>query len=138
MSKRLRVLDLYDLRSLIENTAFRELKQGWHLTAFPKRSLPAARAHVYLTLLCFSLVNAYHTHHGRALARNGIRRQRILAFEGILVMVIDDASHSFAFFHLEELLTLLGHSPMTCLAFHPQQVLRRYAAQSLCWNLSCA
>ena len=26
-------LDLYDLRSLIENTAFRELKQGWCLTS---------------------------------------------------------------------------------------------------------
>jgi len=124
----LRVLDLYDLRSLIENTAFRELKQGWHLTAFPKRSLPAARAHVYLTLLCFSLVNAYHTHRGQSLARNGIRRQRILDFEAVLVMVIDDASHSFAIFHLEELLTLLGHPPATCLAFQPTEVLLRYAA----------
>lgn len=124
----LRVLDLYDLRSLIENTAFRELKQGWHLTAFPKRSLPAARAHVYLTLLCFSLVNAYHTHRGQSLARNGIRRQRTLDFEALLVMVIDDASHSFAFFHLEELLTLLGHPPATCLAFQPVEVLLRYAA----------
>ena len=124
----LRVLDLYDLRSLIENTAFRELKQGWHLTAFPKRSLPAARAHVYLTLLCFSLVNAYHTQRGQSLARNGIRRQRIHDFEGMLVMVIDETSHAFALFHLEELLTLLGHPPTFCLAIHPQEVLHRYAA----------
>lgn len=128
VSQPLRVLDLYDLRSLIENTAFRELKQGWHLTAFPKRSLPAARAHVYLTLLCFSLVNAYHTHHGQTLARNGIRRQRLLDFHSILLIVIDDASSSFAIFHIEELLTLLGHPPSLCLTIQPSEVLLRYAA----------
>lgn len=128
VSQPLRVLDLYVLRSLIENTAFRELKQGWHLTAFPKSSLPAARAHVNFTLLCFSLVNAYHTHHGHALARNGIRRQRILDFQCVLLMVIDAPSRSFALFHLEELLTLLGHPPSVCLTFQPKEVLLRYAA----------
>jgi hypothetical protein len=35
VSKPLRVLALYDRRSLIENTAFRELKQGWHLPLSP-------------------------------------------------------------------------------------------------------
>ena len=128
VSQPLHILDLYDLRSLIENTAFRELKQGWHLTAFPKRTLAAARAHVYLTLLCFSLVYAFSTHRGQALARNGIRRQRSHDFQGLLVMVIDDNSHSFALFHLEELLTLLGHPPATCLAIQPHEVLHRYAA----------
>jgi len=128
VSQPLRALDLYDLRSLIENTAFRELKQGWHLTAFPARCLSAARAHVYLTLLCFTLVNAYHTHTGQALAHNGIRRQRAYDFESLLVMVIDDASHTFALFHIEELLTLLGHPPTICLTIHPDEVLLRYAA----------
>jgi hypothetical protein len=128
VSQPLHSLDLYDLRSLIENTAFRELKQGWHLTAFPKRTLSAARAHVYLTLLCFTLVNAYSTHRGQALARHGIRRQRLHDFEGLLVMVIDDTTHTFALFHIEELLTLLGHPPATCLAIQPDQVLLRYAA----------
>ena len=33
----LAVIDLYDLRSLIENTLFRELKQGWFVPeAFPQ------------------------------------------------------------------------------------------------------
>ena len=35
VTKPLEVLDLYDLRSLIENTAFRELKQGWCLKQYP-------------------------------------------------------------------------------------------------------
>jgi hypothetical protein len=128
VSQPVRILDLYDLRSLIENTAFRELKQGWHLTAFPTRTLSAARAHVYLTLLCFTLVNAYHTQRGQALARNGIRRHRAHHFECLLIMVVDDLSHSFALFHIEELLTLLGHPPTICLTIQPDEVLSRYAA----------
>jgi hypothetical protein len=45
------VLDLYDLRSLIENTAFRELKQGWGLEHYPKKTAAAVRGHVVLTLV---------------------------------------------------------------------------------------
>ena len=124
----LRVLDLYDLRSLIENTAFRELKQGWHLLRFPKRNPAAVRSHVYLTLLCFTVVNAYHSHRGQALMKNGMRRCRTQHFEGLLVMVIDDASDCYALFHLEELLTLLGHPPNICLSVDPNDVLQRYGA----------
>jgi hypothetical protein len=123
----LRILDLYDLRSLIENTAFRELKQGWHLLRFPKRNPQAMRGHVYLTLLCFTVVNAYHSHQGQSLRNNGIRQQRLHRFETLLVMVIDDETDYFAFFHLEELLTLLGHPPDICLAINPHEVYQRYA-----------
>jgi len=123
----LRILDLYDLRSLIENTAFRELKQGWNLLRFPKRNPEAMRAHVYLTLLCFTVGNAYHSHQGQSLMSNGIRQQRLHTFEALLVMVIDDMAGYYAFFHLEELLTLLGHPPETCLAINPDEVLQRYA-----------
>ncbi len=126
VAKPLRVLDLYDLRSLIENTAFRELKQGWHLTAFPKRSLPAARAHVFLTLILFSLLNAFCSQRGQSLARHGVRRQRLADFQSLLVMVVDDENQTFAFFQLEELLILLGHPPSTCLFTDPLEVRRRY------------
>jgi hypothetical protein len=126
VTKPLHVLDLYDLRSLIENTAFRELKQGWHLTAFPKRSLAAARAHVFLTLILFSLVNAFCSQRGKALVQNGIRRQRLADFQSLLVMVIDDEIHSFAFFQLEELLILLGHPSNVCLFADPNDVRQRY------------
>jgi hypothetical protein len=126
VSKPLHILDLYDLRSLIENTAFRELKQGWHLTAFPKRTLAAARAHVFLTLILFSLVNAFCSHRGQALARNGIRHQPLTEFQSLLVMVVDDETESFAFFQLEELLILLGHPPTICLFTDPLEVRHRY------------
>lgn len=126
VSKPLHILDLYDLRSLIENTAFRELKQGWHLTAFPKRALPAARAHVFLTLILFSLVNAFCAQRGKALAQNGIRRQRLADFQSLLVMLIDDETQTFAFFSLEELLILPGHPPKLCLFTDPIEVSRRY------------
>ncbi len=59
VDKPLDVLDLYDLRSLIENTAFRELKQGWNLKSYPKKTQAAVRGHVFLTLLTFSLANAF-------------------------------------------------------------------------------
>lgn len=124
----LRILDLYDLRSLIENTAFRELKQGYHLGHFPKRSLAAARAHVFLTLILFSVLNAFLSQRGQSLFHNGIRRQRLTAFESLLIMVVDDATQSFALFHLEELLILLGHPPQLCLQHQPVDVLSRYAA----------
>lgn len=122
----LRILDLYDLRSLIENTAFRELKQGWHLLRFPKRNPQAVRSHVYLTLLCFTVVNAYHSHQGQSLMQNGIRQQRLHSFAALLVMVVDDEAGYFAFFHLEELLILLGHPPDVCLAVNSSEVYQRY------------
>jgi hypothetical protein len=123
----LRILGLYDLRSLIENTAFRELKPGWHLLRFPKRNPQAMRGHVYLTLLCFTVVNAYHSHQGQSLMNNGIRQQRLHSFEALLVMVMDDETGYFALFHLEEILTLLGHPPDVCLAINPREVYQRYA-----------
>lgn len=73
-------------------------------------------------------VNAFHTQRGQALAHNGIRRQRAHDFAGLPIMVIDDASHTFALFHIEELLTLLGHPPTICLTIQPDQVLQSYAA----------
>jgi len=127
ISQPMRILDLYDFRSLIENTAFRELKQGWNLLRFPKRNPEAMRAHVYLTLLCFTVVNAFQSHQGQSLMNNGIRQQRLQSFEALLVMVIDDEAGCYAFFHLEELLTLLGHPPETCLAINPDEVLQGYA-----------
>ena len=108
------VLDLYDLRSLIENTAF------------PKRSLAAVRAHVFLTLILFSLVNAFCSQRGQSLAKNGIRRQRLSDFQSLLVMVIDDQSQPFAFFHLEQLLILLAPPPNICLFSDPNEVRQRY------------
>jgi len=72
----LRVLEQYDLRSEVENQGFRELKQGYHLLKYPQKTSPAVRAHVVLTLVIYSLVNAYKSQRGQRLAHLGIRRWR--------------------------------------------------------------
>ncbi len=76
VSRPLRVLEQYDLRSEIENQGFRELKQGYHLLRYPQKTNSAVRAHALLTLIIYSLVNAYKSQRGQRLAHLGIRRWR--------------------------------------------------------------
>jgi hypothetical protein len=120
----LAVLDCYDLRSLIENCAFRELKQGWCLAKFPKRTQEAVRAHVFLTLVMFTLTNAYRTDIGQELAQAGIRRQRLAWEEANKVLVV--AGDYYAIFDLEELLIILGCQPEICWRVDPPDVRKRY------------
>ncbi|MFH1757977.1 MAG: transposase [Pseudomonadota bacterium] len=76
VSRPWKVLERYDLRSEIENQGFRELKQGYHLLKYPQKTQAAIRAHVILTLVIYSLVNAYKSQRGQRLAHLGIRRWR--------------------------------------------------------------
>jgi hypothetical protein len=122
------IFDYYDLRSLIENCLFRELKQGFNLLAFPKKTADAVRGHVYLTILTFNLVNAYRTHEGQDLAEQGIRRQRLIWHDGNKVLVI--AGQAYAIFDLEELLILLGCEPEICWRVDPEKVRREYGLLS--------
>lgn len=55
----LETYDRYDDRSLIENLAFREGKQGWGLERPPQRNEKAYVAHVFLTLAVYALTTAY-------------------------------------------------------------------------------
>lgn len=65
--KPFKVLDEYDLRSLVENCCFRELKQGWNLESYPKKTKQGVVTHVVLTLCIFSLCNTYRTKEGQKL-----------------------------------------------------------------------
>lgn len=123
------IFDYYDLRSLIENCLFRELKQGFNLLAFPKKTADAVRGHVYLTILTFNLVNAYRTHEGQDLAEQGIRRQRLIWHDGNKVLVI--AGQAYAIFDLEELLILLGCELEICCRVDPEKVRREHGLLSL-------
>jgi hypothetical protein len=120
----LTVLDSYDLRSLIENCAFRELKQGWHLGKFPKKTDDAVRGHVFLTLVIFTLTNAYRTDVGQNLAQAGIRRQRLTWHDSNKVLVV--AGHYYAIFDLEELFIIFGCEPEICWRVDPPEVRQRY------------
>ncbi len=125
----LTVIDLYDLRSLIENTLFRELKQGWFLGVFPKKSADAVQGHVYLTILIFNLTNAFRTHTGQDLAKKGIRRQRRSwhCTHQVIVFV----GEFYAIFDVETLFILLGRPPNICWRVDPDHIYRRYASVGL-------
>jgi len=120
----LAILDSYDLRSLIENCAFRELKQGWHLGKFPKKSDDAVRGHVFVTLLIFTLTNAYRTDVGQDLAQAGIRRQRLAWQEANKVLVV--AGDYYAIFDLEELFIIFNCEPEICWRVDPPDVRQCY------------
>lgn len=120
----LAVLDSYDLRSLIENCAFRELKQGWHLGKFPKKTDDAVRGHVFLTLIIFTLTNAYRTDVGQDLAQAGIRRQRLAWQQANKVLVV--AGPYYAFFDLEDLFIIFGCQPEICWRVDPPQLRQLY------------
>ena len=119
----LAVLDLYDLRSLIENTAFRELKQGWGLLQYPKKTAAAVRGHVFVTLLTFTLANAFCTAAGHALTQRGIRRQRAEQYSPRIVLFAGDV---YGIFEIEEVLILLGVVPAQCWQTDPVRVRHRY------------
>jgi len=125
----LAVIDLYDLRSLIENTLFRELKQGWFLGVFPKKTADAVRGHVLLTILVFNLTNAFRTHVGQDLAKRGIRRQR--RSWQCTHQVIVFADEFYAVFDIETIFILLGRPPDICWRVDPNQVYRQYASVGL-------
>ncbi len=120
----LAVLDLYDLRSLIENTAFRELKQGWGLKQYPKKTAAAVRGHVFLTLLTFTLTNAFRTAVGQTLAAHGIRRQRAEEHTAKIIVFADE---HYAIFDIEEVFILLGVVPQQCWTTDPTRVRRKYS-----------
>jgi len=122
------ILDLYDLRSLIENTAFRELKQGWGLESYPKKTEEAVRAHVVLTVLTFTLANAFRSKQGQALAHHGVRRQRAEQQCGKVIII---TGAYYAVFGIEEVFILLGITPTHCFQVDPVHVRKRYGLSSV-------
>ena len=122
------VLDTYDLRSLIENCAFRELKQGWCIGKFPKKTAEAVRAHVFLTLVMFNMTKAYRTEIGQDLAKRGIRRQRLAWEDANKVLVV--AGEYYAIFDIEEVFILLGCEPEICWRIDPCAVRQRYGLEA--------
>ncbi len=59
VNKPLDVYDGYDARSEIENSLFRESKQGWFLKKPPENSKAGFRVHAYLTILTMALTTAF-------------------------------------------------------------------------------
>ncbi len=59
VSKPLKVYDGYDARSEIENSLFRESKQGWFIKRPPENSKAGFFVHAYLTILTMALTRAF-------------------------------------------------------------------------------
>jgi len=108
VSKPLKILDKYDLRSLIENQTNRELKQGWLITKIPKKTQKAVTAHAILTLCMYNLTNAYRTEMGQELAESGIRRFRRETSRQTRDKIVVFIEEHYGIFDLEEFAFLLG------------------------------
>ncbi|MFA4904815.1 MAG: transposase [Desulfobaccales bacterium] len=111
VSDPLKIIDKYDLRSLIENTTFRELKQGWLINKIPKKTERAVTAHALLTLCMYNFTNAYRTDKGQDLAEQGFRRHRLKTFAQTRTKVVVMTEEHFGIFDLEELAILWGKPP---------------------------
>ncbi|MFH0797329.1 MAG: transposase [Candidatus Omnitrophota bacterium] len=57
--KPIKVFDEYDERSIIENSLFKEAKQGWFIKHAPQKTEKALHIHTFFTLAVFALTNAY-------------------------------------------------------------------------------
>lgn len=111
VSRPMKVIEQYDLRSEIENQGFRELKQGYHLLKYPQKTISAVRAHAVLTLIIYSLVNAYKSERGQRLAHLGIRRWRGKQMAQSIHKMIVYYEGIYGIVDIEELFYLLDMTP---------------------------
>lgn len=111
-------------RWLVENSGFRELKEGWHLeeALWTFHNPVVAAARVAFTLVAFNVAQIARTRPGQRLQARGIRRlRRELNRRFGSVPIIVFAAGAFAILHIEELVSLLGGPP-------PQFAFRRAPA----------
>jgi hypothetical protein len=100
-------------RWLVENTGFRELKEGWQIekTRWGRcASLVAAR--VNLTCAAFNVATVARTSAGQDMLSLGIRglRRQLGEQYGILPVVVY-ANRCYGVFHIEEIMAALGRPP---------------------------
>lgn len=98
VDKPLEIDELYDLRSLIENTGNRELKQAWNLKNSPQKTENALKAHVFMTMIGFSLCHAFRTVTGSDLEKCG---DRIFRRNSVCNKIIVFSGRYYAIFDLE-------------------------------------
>ena len=100
----------YDDRSLIENKAYRELKQGFILARFPGLSARDQATHLFFLLLTFNLVALWRSGGGDRYVHLGIRRLRRQVLNKPDQVVVY-AGRSYAVMSLAEFVTHLGRPP---------------------------
>ncbi len=116
VNKPLKVYNAYDARSEIENSVFREAKQGWFIQRPPRNTDKAFMAHTYLTILVMSLTTAFRIWMDdqdkldAAGKETGIRkfREKVRQENGNKLIVFDE--DRFAIFEAYELFILCGRN----------------------------
>lgn len=147
VDKPMSVLDDYDHRSLIENTLFREGKQGWHLEHIPQKTQRAAVAHIFITFTMMALTMAYRLwqrQQDEEAARKGedswflaqdeddeslgVRRWRRIIRQRTQHHVIAFSGKHYGIFHMTEFVILSGMR-IKKIPDHlgtPEDIFRRY------------
>lgn len=118
------IVNKYDLRSLIENCCFRELKQGWNLGKFCKKTFEAIRSHSILTAVLFSLNAAFQSQQGKSITHKGIRRLRDEDMHSIHKVAIF-ADDYFGIFDIEEILIINRAPPRDFFRINPDEAKKR-------------
>jgi hypothetical protein len=110
----------------IENTAFRELKEAWHLEkARWGRSLATIATRVTLTCVAFNVAQVLKGKDGRNLLKHGLRRlRRALTREVGVAPVIVYADGCYAILDIEEVMTASARPPAESLRRKPRPVAR--------------
>jgi len=111
VSRPMKIIEQYDLRSEIENQGFREIKQGYHLLKYPQRTEAAVRAHAVLTVIIYSMVNAYKSKQGQRFAHLGIRRWRGKQMGDSIHKMIVYYEGIYGIVDVEELFYLIDMTP---------------------------
>jgi len=121
----LAVLDLYDLRSLIEKHPVPRTQAGLVSGLLSQEDSGRCARHVFLTLTIFNLTMPIAPGRPRTCPAR-YRRQRREWQNGHQVIVF--AGEFYAIFDLEEVFILIGGLPEICWRVNPAQVYRKYAA----------
>ncbi|MEW6558398.1 MAG: transposase [Elusimicrobiota bacterium] len=126
VDKPISVIKKYKLRSLIENTTFRELKTGWLIENIPKKTESAVRTHVFLTVCMFNMCKAYRSQLGKEITEQGIRLFRRQTFAQTMNKVVIIAEPYYGIFDLEELAILWGKPPKYFMRINPKKFKEEY------------
>lgn len=106
----LAAFDAYDDRSLVENTEYRELKQGYRLPTFIGKDASAIAGHIFFEVLLYSVIALYQQEPAYRYVAEGIRRLRRVVWKERLEVVVYVGCW-YGLFSVREFATLLGRPP---------------------------
>jgi len=135
----IKVFDEYDERSIIENSLFKEAKQGWFIKHAPQKTEKALYIHSLFTLAVFALTNAYRRSREQENEKEekqdfllGIRRWREKVNMESKDKSLVFARDCYGIFWMAEIMVLLGVKvrDIPSQAGTPKKILAKYDIRS--------